>query len=83
MEHKRLVRLYGGDKMKRYPICGGTEFIVTIHLTEECLVDEYEQFIEIFHGGYTEITHAADDEDIWQCNECGYDDVGRKFNVKE
>ena len=67
--------------MKRCPNCGNKQFIAIGHVAEQWLVDEYgscEQVISCI-----EVVHEPDDDDIWECSECGYEAVGREFNMKE
>ena len=64
------------------PKCGGKEFIVTAHVTQDWLVDEdgcYEETIT----PYIETVHEPDDDDLWECKNCGYDAPGKEFNRKE
>lgn len=68
--------------MKRCPECGGTQFTVSAHVVEEWLVDEEGSFLQVIQSGL-EVAHDPDDEDIWECFECGYSAAGSKFNVKE
>lgn len=68
--------------MKRCPKCGAEEFAVTQHVTQTVIVDGDEQFVKEI-SSCDEVTHRADDDDIWVCNKCGHDAPGREFNVKE
>ena len=68
--------------MKVCPNCGGKRFTVNAHVVQEWIVDEYEMYEDTLDSCVC-VTHHPDDEDIWQCYECGYDAVGSKFNVKE
>lgn len=66
--------------MKRCPKCNGQRFLITQHVTQTVLVDENESYIETV-SDCDEITHRADDEDLWQCEKCGYEATGNLFNV--
>ena len=68
--------------MKRCPNCGGKRFVVTAHVTQEWLVDANESFLQELTS-CVEVTHEADDDDIWECAECEYSDAGRAFNIKK
>ena len=68
--------------MKRCPKCGGKEFYVNAHVVEEWLVDENGDFVCVA-SSCVDVAHEPDDKDIWECVDCGYDDVGHIFNVEE
>lgn len=68
--------------MKRCPKCGGTEFRITCHVTQDWLVGPDGDYWETLEP-YIETIHQADDDDIWECYKCGFDAAGREFNVKE
>ena len=68
--------------MKRCPKCGGKRFVVTQHVTQEWVVDGNGDFIDEL-SSCVDVIHRADDDDIWECYECAYNDAGRAFNVKE
>lgn len=68
--------------MKKCPNCGGTNFEVTAHVTQDWLVGSNGDFIMEINS-CTEVTHTPDDDDIWVCAMCGYDAAGSEFNVKE
>ena len=68
--------------MKRCPKCGCERFLITAHVVQEWVVDDEGDFIAE-SASCIEVIHQADDDDIWTCDRCGYEDVGRKFNVKE
>lgn len=65
--------------MKVCPKCGCREFHVTQHVTQTVKVDGEGHFIKELTS-CDEITHAADDDDIWTCAGCGYDAAGSEFN---
>lgn len=66
--------------MKKCPKCGCGEFIVTQHVTQTVVVDGNGNFIKQV-SSCDDITHKADDDDLWQCNHCGYDAPGSEFNI--
>lgn len=68
--------------MKRCPRCGNTTFCVTAHVTQDWIVDLNGDFIKSVNG-CVEVTHFPDDDDIWDCETCGYSAAGAKFNIKE
>lgn len=68
--------------MKRCPICGGEKFDVTYHVTQTVQVDGEGNFLKELTS-CDEVTHRADDDDIWTCAGCGHDGPGREFNVQE
>ncbi len=68
--------------MKRCPKCGSTQFVVTQHVTQSVVVDGNGNFVREI-SSCDEITHAADDEDIWDCEKCHYSAPGSEFNVEE
>lgn len=68
--------------MKRCPKCGNETFGVTWHVTQSVIVDGNGNFIKEV-SSCDEVTHGADDDDIWNCAKCGYSDAGSAFNVEE
>ena len=68
--------------MKRCPKCGAEIFYVTAHVTQDWKVNANEDWIETMDD-CVEVTHFADDMDIWSCANCLYEDRGSAFNVKE
>lgn len=68
--------------MKRCPRCGCDRFIVSQHVVQTVKVDGNGSFISEVTS-CDEVTHAPDDDDMWQCDECGFDAAGREFNVEE
>lgn len=67
-------------KIKVCPRCGGRRFTVTAHVTQDWVVDENGAFEKTLQE-CVEVTHRPDDEDIWNCNTCGYSASGTEFNV--
>jgi len=68
--------------MKRCPNCGGITFAVIAHVTQLWKVDGNENYIETVED-YMDTTHRPDDDDMWECWECGYEATGRELNVRE
>jgi len=67
--------------MKKCPRCGAMSFCVTAHVTQDWVVDENGDFLRCIDD-CLEVTHFPDDDDIWDCNNCGYSAPGKVFNVK-
>ena len=65
--------------MKICPKCGYSQFIVGQHVAQTVIVDGDGFFVEQL-SACDEITHAADDDDLWECAKCHYNDAGRAFN---
>lgn len=61
------------------PYCGCQRFYVTAHVTQDWIVDGNGTF-EKCTTDCGEVTHKPDDEDLWQCADCGYDAAGAEFN---
>ena len=68
--------------MKKCPKCGCERFYVTAHVVEEWIVDANGHQIETT-GPALEVLRLPDNEDIWICAECGYDDEGSAFEKEE
>jgi hypothetical protein len=68
--------------MKRCPKCGSMSFCATAHVTQDWVVDENGNFISS-NNDCVEVTHFPDDEDIWECNTCGFSAPGMVFNVED
>ena len=68
--------------MKKCPKCGCEKFYVTAHVVDEWLVDANGYYIETTASA-TEVAHYPDNEDMWVCVECGYDDAGKEFEIEE
>ena len=66
--------------MKRCPKCGHGEFYVTVHVTQAWIVDGDEQYLKTVED-FIETTHFPDNEDLWECAKCGYEDDGSKFEL--
>ena len=69
-------------RRKMCPKCGFGVFIVTVHVTQDWEVDEYGGWINTIDN-CAEVTHHADDDDMWVCVKCGHNAPGRDFNIKE
>lgn len=68
--------------MKRCPKCGGETFYVTAHVVQDWKVDKYGNFIETVDDCVC-VSHFPEDNDIWSCANCDYEDCGEAFNIKE
>ena len=68
--------------MKRCPYCGGRRFVVTAHVAQSWEVDKNEMFVSCLED-CIDVIHRPDDDDIWECYDCGYEATGKEFNVKE
>ena len=68
--------------MKKCPKCGCNQFLVTAHVTQDWEVDGNADFIKAVND-CVDVTHKPDDEDLWECNNCGYAAAGKEFNVEE
>ena len=66
--------------MKRCPICGGKRFVATVHVTQDWMFDENEMYIQTIDD-YIDTIHRPDNDDIWECFECGHSASGREFEV--
>ena len=66
--------------MKMCPVCGGKRFVVTAHVTQDWVVDGNENYLKTIED-CVDITHRPDNEDIWECYECGYSASGSEFEV--
>lgn len=60
------------------PKCGAKSFCATAHVTQDWVVDEKGNFIKS-HNDCLEVTHFPDENDIFDCNNCGYSAEGREF----
>lgn len=68
--------------MRICPICGNDQFIVHAHVVQKWLVDK-AGLCENVVSDCVCVTHEPDDEDIWQCSACGYENAGKKFYVED
>lgn len=64
--------------MKKCPKCGNKTFIVGAHVVQLWKVDENGEYIQTVEECDC-VAHHPDNEDMWQCAECGYEDSGDKF----
>ena len=68
--------------MKRCPNCGGQRFVVIAHVTQTWKVDQNGMLVNCLQD-CIDVIHRPDDDDIWECYECGHEAAGSEFNVKE
>ena len=68
--------------MKKCPRCGNNKFYITAHVTQDWVVDENGNFLETYND-CIDVLHYPDDEDLWQCTECGFEAEGEEFEIKE
>ena len=68
---------------KRYqcPKCGGKSFTAIAHVTQEWMIDGNGNFVESI-SACIDVTHKPDDEDLWECLDCGYATAGSEFRDK-
>lgn len=66
--------------MKRCPKCGAMSFYVTAHVTQDWVVDENGDWIRT-EDDCVEVTHFPNDDDVWDCANCGFSAAGKEFNV--
>lgn len=66
------------NEILRCPECGGMNFYVTCHVTQEWVVDEKGDFLEC-NDDCMEVMHYPDENDIFDCKDCGYSAEGREF----
>ena len=65
--------------MHKCPLCGGTSFLVTAHVTQTWEVDGEGYFQEEI-SSCDQITHSPDDDDIWTCanKDCFWSGSGKE-----
>lgn len=68
--------------MKKCPNCAGQRFVVIAHVTQSWEVDKNGMFVNCLED-CIDVIHRPDDDDIWECYDCGYEATGKEFNVKE
>lgn len=66
--------------MKICPKCGGKRFIVPACVVEHWVVDENGEFIEV--ASYGDVVRSIDN-DVWECEKCGYTSSGDGMEIKE
>lgn len=67
---------------KKCPVCGSESFYVKAHVVQEWKVNKYGDYIETTED-CVEVAHYPKDDDIWGCENCGYQATGHAFNVQE
>lgn len=66
--------------MKKCPKCGCTRFVVSQHIVQSIVVDGNGEYLATVSECDT-VTHSADNNDIWECEKCGYTAAGSEFEV--
>lgn len=66
--------------MKKCPKCGNETFYVTAHIVQDWEVDSCGDYLKTVED-CVEVTHFPQDDDLWECTGCGYNDEGSKFNM--
>ena len=46
-------------------------FVTVAHVTEDWVVNEYGEFIEVQNDSEVEVVAPPDPDNFWVCNECG------------
>lgn len=69
-------------KVKRCPKCGNETFAVTAHVVQGWLVDRDGYYIATTEE-CVEVAHEPDNEDLWTCTKCHYEDVGAAFETTD
>lgn len=64
--------------MKQCPRCGNKKFNVTAHVCQDWLVDENGEYLETIED-CSQVAHYPDNQDLWECSQCGYSDMGEAF----
>ncbi|KUE76594.1 hypothetical protein ASJ35_07600 [Ruthenibacterium lactatiformans] len=62
----------------RCPACGAESFEVTAHVTQDWKIDCNGTFLESLNE-CVEVTHYPDENDIWDCANCGFSAAGCEF----
>ena len=60
------------------PKCGGKTFTATAHVTQDWELDDKGVFARCLND-CLEVTHEPNQDDILDCQTCGYSDAGRAF----
>lgn len=66
-----------GERL-RCPKCGGKTFLSTAHVTQDWELNEFGTFQKCLND-CIEVTHEPDQDDIWDCSECGFSGAGSEF----
>lgn len=67
--------------MKRCPMCGNQTFHANAHVVQGWLVDSDGACVAVSEE-CVEVAHSPEDDDLWTCAKCRYDDLGAAFEVK-
>lgn len=68
--------------MKRCPRCGSESFYVSAHVVQDWIVDSCGDYLKTVDD-CVEVVHFPQDDDLWECAKCGYNNTGSKFNIEE
>ena len=68
------------EKIKRCPQCGAESFYVSAHVVQDWKVDSHGTFLEAYNE-CSEVTHRPDNNDLWECANCGFKAPGSEFEV--
>lgn len=67
--------------MKKCPNCGNDTFYATAHVVELWKVDNNGNHLETIDC--LETAHYPDDDDLWECEKCGYEASGYEFEAED
>lgn len=67
--------------MKKCPKCGCERFYVNVRIIQDWEVDANGNFISVLDD--VDFIRYPDDMDFWTCADCGHEDRGSAFNVRE
>ena len=65
------------EKIKKCHQCGSKTFYVSAHVVQDWKVDCHGTFIEAYDE-CSEVTHRPDNNDTWECANCGHIVIGEK-----
>lgn len=66
--------------IKRCPKCGSTRLSATAIVSQNWRLNKNGTFVKILDD-MLEVQHYPNDEDTWDCDDCGYSGKGVNFNV--
>jgi len=53
------------------PECNSKQFVTVAHVTEDWVVNENGEFVEVFGSSDTYVVHGPRAGNIWICYKCG------------